>query len=94
MVLALLSKTDARVDLFNLVRAGDDSVILDMEVAEQIESLQPELLYSVSDWVTLLGYMHCEVSEREDLLICEDVLVRRFHESLEVGGLHATLAGT
>jgi len=44
--------------------------------------------------VTLLGYMHCEISEREDLLVCEDGLVRRFHESLEVGGLHATLAGT
>lgn len=48
MVLALLSKTDARIDLFHLVRAGDASVILDMEVAEEIETLQPELLYSVS----------------------------------------------
>ena len=48
MVLALLSKTDARVDLYNIVRGGDATVILDMEVAEQIESLQPELLYSVS----------------------------------------------
>ena len=48
MVLALLSKTDARLELFHLVRAGDAGVILDMEVAEQIESLQPELLYSVS----------------------------------------------
>ena len=48
MVLALLSKTDARIDLFHLVRAGDAGVILDMEVAEEIETLQPELLYSVS----------------------------------------------
>lgn len=48
MVLALLSKTDARIDLFHLVRAGDACVILDMEVAEEIETLQPELLYSVS----------------------------------------------
>ena len=37
MVLALLSKTDARIDLFHLVRAGDAGVILDMEVAEKIE---------------------------------------------------------
>jgi len=38
--------------------------------------------------------MHCELGEREDLFVCEDPLVRRFRESLEVGGLHATLAGT
>ena len=37
--------------------------------------------------------MHCEVSEREEILLTDDVLVRRFRESLEVGGLHATLAG-
>jgi len=38
--------------------------------------------------------MHCEISEREELFVCEDPLVRRFRESLEIGGLHATLEGT
>jgi len=59
MVLALLSKTDARIELFHLVRAGDNSVILDMEVAAEIETLQPELLYSVSVCSVLLYLLLC-----------------------------------
>lgn len=69
MVLALLSKTDARIELFHLVRAGDDGVILDMEVAEEIETLQPELLYSVSVRSVCLACLD-SVSVRSVCLAC------------------------
>ena len=90
MVLALLSKTEQRVDLFNTINSDEDnSVILDMDVVAATAhiELEPEMLCSVSDWVNLLGYVSCEVSERQSLVLAEDPLVRRFSQSLEVGGL-------
>jgi len=89
MVLALLSKTESTIELFELVsRDGvSDPVILDMDVVGSISALHDEMMHSVSDWVALLGYMECAVSDADEQALLEDVHVRRFIQSLEVGGL-------
>jgi len=94
MVLSLLSKTENRMQQFVRIHARDaatNPVILDMDVVNNIDKIQPELLYSLSDWVNILSYMHCVLPEEMTTHIQDDVMVARFMNSLEVGGLHEVL---
>jgi len=88
-VLALLSKTEDRLRQFERIdcSAHQEAVILDMDVVRNIAHIDSELLYSVMDWVNLLQYMQCSVTEASSGPLTDDVLVSRFLASLRAGGL-------
>lgn len=95
-VLALLSKTENRLELFNslLVACGySDDVILDMDIVNDIDNIDTELIYSVSDWLNLLSYTYCEVSDNVSSCLHEDTLVSRFSKSLLAAGLVEITSG-
>jgi len=93
MVLALLSKTEDRLQQFERIdcTSHEQAVILDMDVVRNIEHIDSELLYSVMDWVNLLQYMECRVCEDSQAQLSDDVLVSRFVASLRAGGLDEVL---